>query len=385
MPMRRRQLLAAGVGLGLAGCVSAPRGDEEEAGASTVEQATPSRPVPADVDLPVPRSEMYPALPRDRIPAIVEPAFGPDWDRVEVDGEPVSLPEDAPVVGVVREGVARAYPLRILNWHEVVNDQHGGPLLVSYCVQCGSAVVAERVIAGEPTAFGVSGLLWRADLVMYDRATESLWSQIMATAIDGPRTGDQLTLLPSTMTSWGAWKGEHPDTEVLLPPPHSNTLRGRDATRDYATPKYSYGDEDQLIGLDSHDGELHPNTLVVGVSNDGEAKAYPFPAVREDDVVNDEVGGKPVVVTVTTTGTLVAYDRRVAGVVPTFRAHDPEHLRAGGSRWCRESGRAVDGPHEGRRLSPASPVPAMFWLGWSGFHPETDVYGLDDPRTPEDP
>lgn len=378
--MERRALLAvvgSGLAVGFAGCGGAPSAPGEPAATREGESGNPQR--IDNVDLPVPLGEMEVRLPRDGIPAIVEPAFAADWTDLSVpddsryDGGPL-LPDDAPVVGVERDGRARAYPLRVLNWHEVVNDAFGGPLLVTYCPLCGSSVVAERRVAGEPAVFGVSGRLWRDDLVLYDRATESLWSQLLAVAIHGPQTGEQFALVPSSLSTWGEWQTSHPDTDVLLPPPPSNTLRGPDATFDYFSEKYGYSEE-QLIGYAGNEtGRPAPRRLVIGVTADGEAKAYPFDAVVGAGVVNDRVGELPVVVTVTPSDTLVAYDRRVGGRILSFDAAGPAHLRADGSRWERETGRAVDGSHRGTRLEPATDVPAMFWKGWTAFHPETTVY-----------
>jgi hypothetical protein len=322
----------------------------------------------------VPASELRQALPRDHIPAVVDPAFASDWRGVESNGESLRLPEDAPVLGVERDDRARAYPLRVLNRHEVVNDAFDGPIAVTYCVLCGSGVVFERRVNGERTRFGVSGTLWRSDLVTYDERSGSLWSQLAATAIRGPRTGERLSVVPSALTTWGEWRSRHPATRVLLPPPHSDVIASSPRSFDYSSPRYDYGDESQLIGLDSHDGGLHPKTMVVGVAADGVVRAYPFPAVAAAGVVNDRVGDLPVAVTVTPGGTLVAYDRRVGREVLTFEAEDDRHLAAGGSRWARASGRAVDGAREGRRLERANDHPPMFWLGWSNFNPETDVY-----------
>jgi hypothetical protein len=315
-------------------------------------------------------------LPRDYIPAIVDPAFGDDWSGSDGDGREPTLTPDSPVLGVARDGRARAYPLRILNRHEVVNDRFAGPIAVTYCVLCGSGVVFRRRVTGRRTRFGVSGKLWRSDLVMYDRLTDSLWSQILATAIDGPRTGDRLEILPSTLTTWAEWRSLHPGTRVLLPPPHSGTVPGYDRSFDYSTPKYDYGGETQLVGRDSYDGALHPKTLVVGVESDGTNRAYPFPVVADEGVVLDTVGDRPVVVTVAPDGVLVAYDRRTDRGVLDFRATDDGHIAGGGSRWDSRTGVAVDGPLAGRRLDRANDRPPMFWTGWSAFEPDTDVYGL---------
>lgn len=395
--MRRRRFLGAvGVGIGgsLGGCASVGYRGDSAATRSGTPSATPETVATVGgVDLPVPSSELRAALPRDSIPAIVEPEFASDWSGLEAPpdvGRPL-LPEDAPVIGVSRAGRARAYPLRILDWHEVVNDTFGGPLLVTYCVLCGSGVVAERLAGETETTFGVSGRLWRKDLVLYDERTESLWSQLLAAAIRGPLTGERLSLVPSSLTTWGEWRRQHPDGRVLLPPPRSNTVRGREATFDYFDPKYDYGDQRQIVGYDS-EGELADRTLVLGVEHGGVARAYPFGAVREAGVVNDRVGGLPVVVTVTPGNSMAAYSRRVEGDVLRFEPGDDadaagagdtddadatvgRHMRAGGSRWERATGRATDGPYADTRLDRATDQPPMFWVGWSNFHPDTDVYG----------
>ena len=137
------------------------------------------------------------------------------------------VPDDL-VIGVERGGVARAYPLRVLNWHEVANDTLGGlSLAVTYHPLCGSSVVfaseVAREVAGEPLSFGVSGLLYNSNLLLYDRRPEavgeSLWSQLQARAVAGPAAarGDTLTVLPHLLTSWAAWRAAHPHTTVPVP------------------------------------------------------------------------------------------------------------------------------------------------------------------------
>lgn len=382
--MRRRDFLVLGAGLALPGCSSSrPAGDAGTATStpSPTSTHTPIRSRVGEVDLPVPRAEMRSALPRDAIPAITEPAFATAWTGRDGPTGPLpELPDEDPVIGVTRNGKARAYPLRILNRHEVVNDTFQGPLLVTYCVLCGSAVVAERRVAGSPTLFGVSGLLWRSDLVMYDDATDSLWSQILATAINGPRTGEQLTLVPSSLTSWGEWQKAYPDTRVLLPPPNSDLIADGHFELRYNERQYGY-DDDSVIGYEPTGEALHPKTLVVGIAHNGTAVAYPFPAVAEVGVINDTVSGLPVVVTMTPGGELVAYERRIDGRTLAFEPADEATLRAGGSHWERATGRAVDGPFEGRRLVPTSEIPSMFWRGWQKFHPNTLVWTPEGRRT----
>ncbi|MEF8843518.1 MAG: DUF3179 domain-containing protein [Haloarculaceae archaeon] len=394
--MRRRDLLAslglAGLG-GLAGCLGSA-GSGSPPGSPTVTPTPTPRSVTTGfgaVDLPVNGSEIETRLPKDGIPAVTEPAFGDDWgDWLAVDeehrpDEPLSLDDRAPVVGVEgeavastergespaeRDGEARAYPMRILDHHEVVNDSFGGPLLVTYCPLCGSAVVAVREVRNEETTFGVSGKLWRNDLVLYDDATGSLWSQLLATAIQGPATGETLELVPASLSTWGEWRESHPETRVLLPPPGSVTVDGRDPWIDYDRSKYSYEGESQVVGYDS----AASYTLVVGVVHGGEAVAYPFEAVRAAGVVNDRVGDLPVVVAATAGGSLVAYERVVDGGNLRFSVADDRHLRAGGSYWERTTGRAVDGPHEGTRLSRANERSPLFRRAWEDFHPGSRLW-----------
>ena len=195
------------------------------------------------------------------IEAVVEPAFASDWSAQDVDGayrydpDTEGLTDKQTVIGLSTDGGARAYPLTVLNVHEVVNDTLGGPVVITFCPLCRSGMVASRRVDGEVTQFAVSGLLWRPEriqteaskkdnrtfgasatggsavevsnngnLVMYDAATHSYWSQVLAQSICGPLAGTELDIRPSSVASWGEWQARHPDTEVLLPPPHSVTV-----------------------------------------------------------------------------------------------------------------------------------------------------------------
>jgi len=263
---RTRRRLLAGVGAGLgafAGCVgSRPRGDTggeaAETGTATASRTTVSVPTLAELGRPGDICEAS-VLPDSR-QAIVDPAFAADWSAVDeatdaVPG-PGHLTDDDAVVGVTAGDRARAYPIAAFWKYEAVDDEFGGPLLVTFCPICNSGMVASRVVDGEPLTFDVSGQLWvppeeytraaeeRGDvfaaerrdvaadasvvnsgnLVLYDLATESFWSQLLATAICGPHQGTELEIRPSTLTTWADWRETHPDTDVLLPPPHSGLL-----------------------------------------------------------------------------------------------------------------------------------------------------------------
>jgi len=381
--MRRRQVLRSAATCfvcGLAGCTAGYRGDS---GVDPGREAALHEP-----EIPVPREEMLEAAATDAIPAITNPVFDEDWADLSVEvrsrldprqvyeTEP-RLRDDDRVIGVQRGGEARAYPLRVLNWHEVVNDSMAGPLLVTYCPLCRSGVTAVRRVAGEPTRFGVSGLLWRNDLVMYDDATRSLWSQILGKAINGDRAGDALELLPSTLTTWGEWQDINPSTVVLRPPPESDTLAGPSTTRDYrANPYADYQLSDEIgVGEETFDdGRLPPKAEVLGIAHDDVARAYPVEKVRTAGVVNDTVGGLPIAVTAFDGG-VAAYVRRVGGSTVPFSALDDAHLRAADTRWRRSTGRAVDGRHDGRTLEPATEFSTVFWFAWLDFYPDSELYG----------
>ena len=200
--------------------------------------------------------------PRDGIPALDHPATLPvaqaDWRN------------DERVLGVVAGGEARAYPVAILNWHELVNDTLGGePILVSFCPLCGTGLVFDRRVAGKARRFGVSGLLYRSDLLMYDRDTESLWSQISAHAVTGPLIGKRLRLLRGRMDEWGRWRRDHPETTVLS----RETGHGRDYDR---SPYGGYAKSSKVMFPVAVDRRYHPKMPTLGLRIPGEgSRAYP--------------------------------------------------------------------------------------------------------------
>ena len=148
---------------------------------------------------------------KDQIPALDDPVF-----------EPVSAVTDLgpqePVIGLVISGQARAYPLRVLTWHEIVNDELAGvPVAVTYCPLCNAAIVFDRRVGDLVLDFGTTGKLRHSDLVMYDRQSESWWQQFLGEAIVGELTGSRLTFLPARLESWERFEARHPEGEVLVP------------------------------------------------------------------------------------------------------------------------------------------------------------------------
>lgn len=242
--VRRRDVIAAlGVAAGTPGCAAGYTDERSGEGDDEVETLTlAERGVPPTIC----EEELSPG----GIRAIDDPAFGPGdaWPAV-ADGYR-SLDAASTVIGLTTDSDARAYPLSLLNVHEIVNDDFGGPVLVTYCPICRSGMVAERQVGGDPARFDASGLLWtpprietaaaaeegrvfsdseagvanNGNLVMYDDRTGSYWSQMLARGICGPMTEVRLQIRPSTVTTWGTWRDRHPDTEVLLPPPKSGLV-----------------------------------------------------------------------------------------------------------------------------------------------------------------
>lgn len=224
--------------------------------------------------------------PRDGIPALTNPEYLPaalaDFMR-----------QDEPVLGVELNGAARAYPLRVLSWHEVVNDQFGGEaVLVSWCPLAYAGLVHSRRVDGKELTFGVSGLLYQSNLLMYDRQTESLWSQVKNRAVTGLMTGTRLKVLPSSLTTWRKWHNKHPDTMVLS----LNT--GYD--RDYSQDPYEdyYRSKRSLFGFFRGRSNGHDSKeMIAGVTIGDRVKAYPLNTLRQRRRTTDTFGGRILVFT----------------------------------------------------------------------------------------
>lgn len=227
-----------------------------------------------------------------------------------------------------------------------------------------------REIGGQEYSFGVSGKLIRNVLVMYDRQTGSLWSQLLGEAVEGPLEGTLLEFLPAWQTTWQEWKARHPQTLALQ--------------------KGFYGDQDPyeryfnspdagVIGETVQDERLYVKEFVIGVWHSGEAVAYPYSVLNDQPVVNDEVGGLPVLVVFDAeTGSGVVFEREVEGQVLTFQPGEGLTVldQETGSVWDGQSGLAQSGSLAGRSLERVKST-RSFWFGWKDFYPGTRVYGID--------
>lgn len=315
--------------------------------------------------------------PRDGIPSIDNPVF---LDQDEVDW----LAETEPVIALEINGDARAYPLQIITWHEVVNDVVGDvPVAVTFCPLCNSALVFDRRVNGETYEFGVSGLLRNSDLIMYDRTTESLWQQFTGEGIVGLHAGDRLEIVPAGLVSYKEFSDAYPSGRVLS--------RDTGFTRSYGLNPYEGYDSSSVPFLFTGDSDqrLPAMERIVGVNFGGEQKAFPYTALAETPVINDEVGGQPFIL-LYAFGTNSALDaQRIAeardvGASGLFSPIvDGEQLvfayldgafvdEQTGSTWSL-SGQAVSGALEGKALDRLVSSD-HFWFSWAAFYPETSIY-----------
>jgi hypothetical protein len=263
---------------------------------------------------------------QDCIPSIDDPKFesvsqADEWMRA-----------NDRVFALNYKGAVRAYPQRILNWHEIVNDEvDGKPFMITFCPLCGSALAFERTVNSVITEFGVSGKLHNSDLVMYDRFEGNLWQQITGEAIVGPaaRRDEVLRKVPMITVEWSQWKKEHPDTLVLS--------RDTGFSRNYD--QYPYGtyeqDEQLLFGVKGLDKSLQIKTVVYGVEVDGMSKAYPESAFDANSSFTDQLGE-----------TSLKLERQANGEIKVTNVDTGEEI-----------------------------IPIrLFWFAWAAFHPDTELY-----------
>ncbi len=306
--------------------------------------------------------------PKDGIPSIDAPQFvGPDgWENLNYRG-------DGLVIGVEVNGKRRGYPFQVLVWHEIANDVFDGQnLLVTYCPLCGTGIVFVPIVEDQPVEFGVSGKLYKSDLLMYDRLTDTLWSQITGTAVVGELAGERLDYYPSEIMTWDEWQATYPDSEVLTRETGSN--------RDYdAIPYRGYDTNEEIwFPVGDRDDRLHPKTRVTGVELDNQTfGAWPDEQVAEAGLVNDELGETPLLIVADATAgnSVRVFERVVDAQTLTFRlAVDGTGLidDETGSSWS-FGGVATDGDLAGSQLQEIVPVKG-FWFAWFAFHSDTELW-----------
>lgn len=262
--------------------------------------------------------------PKDGIPSIDKPVF--------IEAKQATLKNDDRILGVYENGISKAYPINILNFHEIVNDHFGDdPVVVTYCPLCGSGIAFDALINGEPKTFGVSGMLYNSDVLLYDRETESLWSQLKYEAVSGALVGKELKILNTANTTWQAWREKHPNSLVLSEKTGFN--------RNYSQNPYPGYDNSTAIyfSVSESDSRYHPKEMVLGLEIQGKSKAYPFSELEKSGKkeIHDKFQGKSL---------RIVYDADA------------------------KSAEIID--------NKGNPIPAVtnFWFAWFAFNPDTEVF-----------
>ena len=317
--------------------------------------------------------------PPDGIPSIDRPQFEAvadvDW-----------LEPAEPVLSLTVDGRTKAYPIRILMWHEIVNDRLAGvPVAVTYCPLCNSGVAFERTVAGRTTTFGTSGKLYADNLVMYDRLTESLWPQLTGRASVGSLTGTELASIPMGTVGWAQFRAEHSDAQVLSRVTGSGRHYGDNPYVGYDDPN-----SEPLFALPGKpDSRLPVKARVVGVGEGDRAVAVSRDLLAETGVQHVTLGRDRVVLwhvpgqrsaldtqmlpDGAEIGSVAAFTARAEERALDFRRGEDDTIRdrQTGSTW-NLFGRAVSGPLRGQRLDPVEHLDT-FWFAWVAFQPDTDL------------
>ena len=317
--------------------------------------------------------------PRDGIPPLDNPKF------VAIDQADEWLSDLEPVISFELNGVQRAYPLQVLMWHEVVNDQVGGvPVTVTFCPLCNSAIVFERTVNGMVLDFGTSGNLRNSDLVMWDRQTESWWQQLTGEAIVGVMAGTKLDFLPAPIVSWQDFKTHQPGGTVLS---KDTGFVRRYGENPYVG--YDRVDNPPFLFTGDLDGRLQPKERVAAITVDGVDAAFPFSVLAQEGAVNYLVNGVAVAVFFKSgtnsaldgpsisfskdIGSATVFNAVLEGRKLTFSAAGSGFTDAEtGSTW-NILGKAIDGPLTGERLTKIVHSD-HFWFAWAAFKPDTLIY-----------
>ncbi|MBW6536716.1 MAG: DUF3179 domain-containing protein [Mariniphaga sp.] len=332
----------------------------------------------------VPLNEFTALMKPDGIPPIDSPKF---WDKEKAT---VNYFEHEPVIAVEIGGKAKAYPLSVLMFHEIANDEiNGVPLTATYCPLCNAALVFDRRLEFEGKEylldFGVSGMLRNSDLVMWDRQTESWWQQFLGEALVGELTGAQLEIIPSMLISLNEFFESYPNGLVL------STETG--ISREYGTNPYTSYDnlenKQPRLFKGEVDERLPAMERIIDIEVDGKYKIYPLSEISKKGVINDNFKGQPVVFfhtekTVSVLdenniskskqiGSVTAFDPRIDDKLLSFKKTKKGFIdKETGSVWS-ITGKCVSGELEGKELRPV-PHGNHFAFAWFAFHPESEIF-----------
>jgi len=260
---------------------------------------------------------------KDGIPSIDNPKF--------LNVKDVNyLKDDDIIIGVKKNTEVKAYPTRILVWHEVVNDTiDGEAIVVTYCPLCGTAMVFGRDIGGKIRTFGVSGLLYQSDVLMYDRQSESLWSQLLMKAVSGDAVGEELEWKSSLFMTWKAWKKEYPNSKVLSTDTGFNRNYSRNAYESYLK------SEDTMFPVPKNRKEFDDKQWVIGVIVEGKAKAYLVKSLPNNKIIKDKIGD-----------TSITLKYNLDKQYPEVKNDKGKNI----------------------------PSVQVYWFAWQAFYPDTDIW-----------
>lgn len=283
-------------------------------------------------------------------------------------------PPDELVIGLVIGGDARAYPVRLLNLHEIVNDVVGGQqIAVTWCPLCYSALVFNRVIDGRELTFGVSGYLYRNNLVMYDHQTNTLWSQLLGQSLRGAFRRRYLELLPSVLAPWGEWQKMYPNTRILSAEKMGQNPNAIfDPYAGYYTSAFP-----GITGVEQADTRLKPKDLIIGIQAGKYVRAYSLETLRRASLINDQLGATPLLLVYDADlGTALVYQRELDGQQLSFKWDAQTNYlqdEQTASLWNPQTASAIKGPLTGKQLSRLI-SPLVFWFAWADIHPDTELY-----------
>ena len=317
----------------------------------------------SNFDWEIPPSEVFDGgVGKDGIPSVDSPRFNEPGSQ--------NLGDSELVVGILEDGVAKAYPHEILDWHEIVNDNVGESMFaITYCPLTGTAVGWDRQIGERTTTFGVSGKLYNTNLMPYDRETDSYWSQLRLDCVNGELIGTKINTIPIVETSWETWRASYPNT--LLMNRNTGINRNYDV---YPYDDYITNNDRIFFPVNNEDNRLPAKERVLTVITNEASRAYSINLFDEFQVFEDQVGTRNLMVAGSKSQNLmVAYDASgltgftpVANALPVIAEDDAGHQ-------ITLTGEIVSGPRQGQKLEPVESIIGYFFA-MAAFYPELDIY-----------
>ncbi|MBN4051987.1 DUF3179 domain-containing protein [Cytophagaceae bacterium AH-315-L13] len=339
----------------------------------------------------VPLFEFKVLLKRDGIPPIDDPKF---WYKDRADS---AFFEHEPVISIAIDGMAKAYPLSILMFHEIVNDSlNNVPITVTYCPLCNAAIVFDRRLSFKGIDylfdFGVSGMLRNSDMIMWDRQTESWWQQFLGECLVGKLKGAQLTLLPSMLISYEEFTKSYPKGQIL------STETGIDSDEEAPYGTNPYENYDDLANNQPRlfkgkvDDRLPAMERIININVNGTDIIYPLSIINKKGVINDNPHNYPVVIFFQSgvvsvmdkseiknskdVGAVTVFSPGINGSTLTFIKTSEGFKDVQTQSLWSLTGKCIEGQHKGKQLTPIVHG-NHFAFAWFAFKPECEIYGQD--------